>query len=146
MKKLLILLMPFLIGCASHKKKSEKQWTETEKKEITETIKVPELKATLDPIDVEPGEVIPPFAPDTTRWKDPVSGVEAKQYTDKATGTPKLEVKVPERAATKLTITESEKQGVETIDEKTKWTFQWWWVVLALGLWLAILLAKKLWL
>lgn len=145
MKKLIILLIPLLIGCASHKNKTETKWSETETTTTTETIEVPKLTVTLSPLEVEPGKPLPPLPPDTTKWKDPVSGVEAKQYTDKATGKEKLEVTVPEREATKLTITENEKQGSKTEEKKSKWIFQWWWLVLALGLWLAMVLAKKFW-
>lgn len=136
MKKLLFLLIPLLIGCASKKKSSTREWNETERIQTTETIITPALTATL----TRPSVVIDD---DTLRWTDPTTGVEAKQYKDADTGEDKLEVKVPERESTKKKLTNIVKSGSEDSQQSTKWNFQLWWLFVLLGVVLLVRLAIK---
>lgn len=138
MKKLLIFILPFiLISCASNKKSSERQWSETERIQTTETITMPSLTATL----TRPPVLI---ADDTIRWADPVTGIEAKQYKDVKTGQDKLEVKVPEHSGTKTTVSERKTTGSETSSSKTKWQMPWWlfFIIIAVLLYMVV---KFLW-
>lgn len=137
MKRLLvILLVPGVVGCASHKKKSKREWNETERIETTETFTVPSLTATLK----RPPVVIDG---DTIRWSDPETGVEAKQYKDADTGEEKLDVKIPERSGTKNSVSEIQREGSESSKEVDKWIFQWWWFVILGIVIIAIIIIKK---
>lgn len=138
MKNLLIFILPIiLISCASNKKSSDRQWSETERIQTTETITMPSLTATL----TRPPVLI---ADDTIRWADPVTGIEAKQYKDVKTGQEKLEVKVPEREAVKNTVSNIDRSGKESTSSKTKWQMPWWlfFIIIAVLLYMVV---KFLW-